>query len=38
VCFTEGPALGQTRNCHPRWRIRYFQNDGTEIAIPGVSV
>lgn len=31
VLFTEGKFKGQTLNCHPNWKMRYFDDSGTEI-------
>ncbi len=29
VAFTDGKFRGQTLNCHPRWMMRYFREDGS---------
>jgi hypothetical protein len=34
VLFENGPHAGITLNCHPRWMMRYFADDGTEL-FPG---
>lgn len=31
VLFTEGPHKGQTLNCHPTWKTRYFDEHGNLI-------
>jgi len=31
VYFTDGPDKGQTLNCHPNWKMRYFGEDGKVI-------
>ena len=28
VLFLEGPYRGQVLNCHPNWRIKYYDSDG----------
>lgn len=32
VLFDDGPHKGLTLNCHPNWRMKYFDQDGNEIA------
>jgi hypothetical protein len=31
ILFSDGPYAGQILNCHPRWKMRYFADDGTFI-------
>lgn len=34
----DDPNTGSARNCHPRWKVRYFSDDGTELELPSTAV
>lgn len=31
VMFTDGPQKGQVGNCHPWWRMKYFDREGNVV-------